>query len=311
MLADNYCNHPHGRLQSRLKLRYKNHILHESGVFYGKNPDTGELMPLGWRNDKVAFDSLNEIDKNESNTPSFRLLSISEDHDAKRVKLDRISPPSGSSSQPPAHDSGKDESRTDLHTKTPNPSRTLAGAAIVELLSSDEETNWQQPNDIRPTTVLGSPSQKQQQHLETLPPHLPQLTGPERSRSTTPRDRHIMEFLKGTYSRGQRSPVRTSILQPSAALDRTNDSADSSEESEESEDDSSEGSGEYVVEAILGHQLSDPRTHPAGIGKKPIPLYKVKWKGYDKPTWEPSESFGDPEMLREYRRSRGLPMSQE
>lgn len=50
---------------------------------------------------------------------------------------------------------------------------------------------------------------------------------------------------------------------------------------------------EYEIEAILGHQLSEPSTHKTHAGKRPVMLYKVKWKGYDETTWEPKECFED------------------
>jgi hypothetical protein len=64
--------------------------------------------------------------------------------------------------------------------------------------------------------------------------------------------------------------------------------------------------GEYFIEAILAHHMSDPRTHPAEFGKSPVMLYQVKWEGYDEPTWEPMESFEDPSIVLDYRRRVGL-----
>ena len=56
---------------------------------------------------------------------------------------------------------------------------------------------------------------------------------------------------------------------------------------EASDDDEEEelGEDEYEVEAIVAHQLSDPRTHPTTLGKKPVMLYHVKWNGYEDLTW--------------------------
>ena len=72
------------------------------------------------------------------------------------------------------------------------------------------------------------------------------------------------------------------------------------------DDDDVEDEVEYEVERIMGHRMSDPSTHP---GKEATMLYKVKWKGYDKPTssWEPAASFeGSEEVLRRYRERHGL-----
>jgi hypothetical protein len=63
---------------------------------------------------------------------------------------------------------------------------------------------------------------------------------------------------------------------------------------------------EYEVEAIVGHQLSDPRTHPPTLGKKPVMLYHVKWKGYEDLTWEPASSFEDTILIQSYNEYHGL-----
>ena len=64
--------------------------------------------------------------------------------------------------------------------------------------------------------------------------------------------------------------------------------------------------GYFSVEAVVGHQLSDPRTHPAGLGTSPVMLYFTKWVGYDEPTWEPASSFEDQSILREYDERAGI-----
>ncbi|WPH02980.1 Hypothetical protein R9X50_00585200 [Acrodontium crateriforme] len=63
---------------------------------------------------------------------------------------------------------------------------------------------------------------------------------------------------------------------------------------------------EYRVEAILAHHLSDPETHKATYGRKPIMLYLVKWAGHKEPTWETAKSFTDPSFVNEYRKRVGL-----
>lgn len=65
---------------------------------------------------------------------------------------------------------------------------------------------------------------------------------------------------------------------------------------------------EYDVERITAHHLSDPRTHPAGLGTSPVMLYQVKWKGYREQTWEPAASFADTMMLNTYKKRHGLPV---
>jgi len=67
-------------------------------------------------------------------------------------------------------------------------------------------------------------------------------------------------------------------------------------------DTSEEDSDEWAIEAILGHHMSDPRTHPREFGKKAVMLYHVKWEGFDEPSWEPVESFPDRSIVEEYER---------
>lgn len=74
--------------------------------------------------------------------------------------------------------------------------------------------------------------------------------------------------------------------------------------SEESEEELPED--EFFVEAILGHALSNPVTHPPHLGKQPVMLYKVKWEGWPDTTWEPETSFGDLEVVREYQQKVGI-----
>ncbi|KAH9825507.1 chromo domain-containing protein 2, partial [Teratosphaeria destructans] len=71
---------------------------------------------------------------------------------------------------------------------------------------------------------------------------------------------------------------------------------------EEEEDDG------YEIEAILAHELSDPRTHGPDLGAEAVMLYLVKWKGYQNPTWEPVGSFDDLGVVNEYRVGVGLPV---
>ncbi|KAI7121885.1 hypothetical protein KC352_g32830 [Hortaea werneckii] len=97
--------------------------------------------------------------------------------------------------------------------------------------------------------------------------------------------------------RNYKQTTLTSIMQPTANLSSVDDSGN-----EDEADDVEDGfaADEYVMEAVLAHQMSDSKTHP---GKEPVMLYQVKWEGYDEPTWEPAESFLDPKIVGEYHRS--------
>ena len=90
-------------------------------------------------------------------------------------------------------------------------------------------------------------------------------------------------------------------MQPTATLSSAEGNGNEDEEEEE-DDDVEDGlpADEYVMEAVLAHQMSDPKTHP---GKQAVMLYQVKWEGYDEPTWEPAESFPDPRIVEEYHKA--------
>lgn len=84
----------------------------------------------------------------------------------------------------------------------------------------------------------------------------------------------------------------TSFTQPTAKDLAAHD------ESQEEQDELDEG--EYMVEDILAHRVSDPKTHPPKFGNKPVTLYQVKWEGWSKPSWEPIESFRDRSVVADY-----------
>ena len=78
---------------------------------------------------------------------------------------------------------------------------------------------------------------------------------------------------------------------------------DDDDDNDDDDDDNASASepDSIEIEAILSHRKSDPITHRnLNLGKEPITLYQVKWVGFDKPTWEPRESFDDDGVLEEY-----------
>jgi hypothetical protein len=87
---------------------------------------------------------------------------------------------------------------------------------------------------------------------------------------------------------GSRSPLRTPEYEDEA--DTPEESKSETEAKEESDsDDSTEG--EYTVESITGHK---------GKGRKL--QYRVQWKGYSEPTWEPAANLKRAsETVRKYR----------
>ena len=74
---------------------------------------------------------------------------------------------------------------------------------------------------------------------------------------------------KGTTP--SRPPVpKTSITSPSARRASSTEPPQHESEEEVSDD------GEWFIENVLAHSLSDPKTHPAALGHKPVMLYQVK-----------------------------------
>lgn len=83
----------------------------------------------------------------------------------------------------------------------------------------------------------------------------------------------------------------TSIVHPMANVPANENGMDDDEEVE---------GDEWVIEAILAHHMSDPRTHPQELGKNPVMLYQVKWEGSDELSWEPIDSFSDRSVVDDY-----------
>lgn len=121
--------------------------------------------------------------------------------------------------------------------------------------------------------ILKSPPIVSRGRLTVSPPHL-----------------QAMDLSSSPETSPERNTL-TSILNPVVAQTTSG---------EQSADDL--GDDEWVIEAILTHKLSDPRTHPPELGKMPVMLYQVKWEGFDEPTWEPIESFPDRSVVDDYYR---------
>ncbi|KAK5699120.1 hypothetical protein LTR97_006769 [Elasticomyces elasticus] len=114
--------------------------------------------------------------------------------------------------------------------------------------------------------------------------------------------RHAIQATASSITKPS-NPMLQTVVQPAAEM--SEDSQDDESDDAETED------GSYMVEAIVAHHLSDPRTHAAEFGKQPVMLYKVKWKGYEGFTWEPSDSFEDRSIVRTYRAQVGLPTEED
>ncbi|KAK3109337.1 hypothetical protein LTR53_017517 [Teratosphaeriaceae sp. CCFEE 6253] len=82
-----------------------------------------------------------------------------------------------------------------------------------------------------------------------------------------------------------------SMMQPATGPDTQN---------EQSSEDDAMDEGEWMIENILAHHMSDPNTHPPELGKHAVMLYQVKWENFETPTWEPVESFPDRSVIEDY-----------
>ena len=284
-----------------------------------RHPQTGELMPIGWHYDPANEGHTYNKRRDGRSTPSFRKLSISQEHEAKRQRLDTASSVSRSPSPIPT----KAEIAAQLSQSSQRtPKQALHSAqkpVILELLSSDDEVSAAQPSKRISTSLKPQPTATGSAAFGTK-----REIGSSVSSSSTepssnleartsilrPSAKKASELsssaARSEKARSQRTHVvQTSITNPSAARASSTDPlAQPSENDAQSESELDEG--EWFIEAILSHHMSDPTTHPLELGKKAIMLYQVKWEGYDRPTWEPIDSFGDRNLVHEYRRRVGL-----
>ena len=249
-----------------------------------RHPVTGQLMPIGWRYDP---NESHEIRRAEFDSPSFKRLSISQEHDAKRQRLDIESSMSRSSSPMPTKAEIAAQ-MTPSHIRTPKKEAT-----VHDLLTSADEL---EPVRTAPTSA------------KRLPPSLSK-------RSALSNNRMLPSAITSSAQESSPEPAsKTSIMQPTARTSivspmairasSTEAPAQQSEDEEESEEDLDDD--EWFIEGILAHCWSDPVSHPEELGTEPVMLYQVKWEGYETPTWEPIKSFGDPGLVRAYREKVGL-----
>lgn len=305
-----------------------------------RHPITQELMPLGWRYDPEA-----ERQQQQSiQVSAIEQLILSKENEPKRRRLDQTTSPSGRSRSPTVatqstskrkgttaaplsafksggvitlHDTDSDDSAEDEIAVTPGPTepkpkllrRSVGGASIGQGLNTTrQERGTRSPRlaNVATLAVRGSPNKPTQTRVRSASSNSSIIPLQfDNADSSSEEEEEDEDDTKGTKAHTPRKPGDpiTSILHPSAPIE---EGSSSEEEEDEDEDDIPEN--EYVVEAILGHDWSQPSTHPADMGKKPVMLYKVKWEGYTDPTWEPPNSFGDVEVIRQYHQRKGLKM---
>lgn len=259
-----------------------------------RHPLTNELMPLGWRYDPNAEQAAQES-KRDGMSPSMRKLSISQEQQPKRLKLASESSADDISQQhPPFGSESKSSTRENPLFKVQPDVAIPDVSETDDLARNDKRYQATSPQDLKspPKTSM-------------MRPDVQQATfGSSAERIT------IASFLKGQQDESDsdeplRSPQksgvrntptqgRTSIMNPVAAKEPVTEDEDSDSDLDE---------GEWFVEAIVGHKLSDPRTHP---GKPSVMLYHTKWERSEELTWEPADSFSDPSTVTDYRRRVGL-----
>lgn len=272
-----------------------------------RHPLTGELMPLGWRYNQEQHN--HAVAKQQRNVagpamPALKGLSLSQGH----VQGGRAS---GLGSVPVFnHEELEDDdsdSEDDLVVATrPQAMRRSVGGASLPV--SSQKTK---PAVI---VIADTPSEDEQPKTSILKPSAVPPTMIPATRETLPRT-SIMQpsaaaQLASLAQQDSDSSIDITAARPSQQRKPTTaqpdddghiDLDDDEDESDEDLDD-----GEFVIETILSHHLSDPRTHPPALGTQPVLLYQVKWEGWAKPTWEPRSSFVDDDVVKDYERRVGL-----
>jgi len=294
-----------------------------------RHPVTNELMPLGWRYNPEEETRQNQ---NGIKVPSMQRLSISNESEPKRRRLDQTMFSDERSASPR------------LRTQSSNRGQGAAAAPlsafkqgnVIDLMGSDSDESADDSIDVRPAAPkpkllrrgVGGASIAQKaksqtpsdspgpSNLGSLPVRVsPRKPGPARMPSASSTSSIIpLQVDEAASSSAEESesdeeditlpptkPV-TSIMHPSAATQN----ATSSSEEESSSEDEDLPDDEYFVEEILRHALSNPLTHPDHLGKQPVMLYEVKWAGFKDTTWEPETSFGSLDVVREYQKKVGM-----
>lgn len=267
-----------------------------------RHPLTGELMPVGWHYDpEVEGNAYDNRRTGLGSAMKETALSISEQHEVKRPRLDTEGANSSSGSPVPT----KAEIMAQASYQHRSPVKGGMKPIVVDLMSSDDEAAAgltyhgskvkSPPEQAGNSMIKGTITSATTTSVEESSPEPPPPLSIERQTAMSP-------------PASQRTPRAqqpvTSILSPSAARASSTDllALASEQDSSDEEDDEDE----WLIEAILDHRMSDPKSHPAELGKQSVMLYSVKWAGYEAPTWEPVESFGDRSFVDVYRKKMGL-----
>jgi len=289
-----------------------------------RHPITHELMPIGWRYNPKSEESTqpHTPKRRSAEGQSLSQLSISDQQATKRPRLDTESSVSRSVSPmpragvpigkvvltTPSVDRCAVTPRASQHTRPATETSTSGGSDNDQ----DISTPILSQRPIATNSMARNPGLKQNsipvggdsmakraspQPVRQLQDYPPQASPTLKDLTQQRQNQPTVAVPPSQTLQSPKQAPKTSILSPHA--DRA-----SSTEPEDSEDDL--GEDEWFIESVLDHRLSDPRTHPSDFGSKPVMLYLVKWEGYEEPTWEPVESFGDEQVVTDYRKRVGL-----
>lgn len=279
-------------------------------------------MPLGWRYDPAAEESGKAAQRAPVTVPDVKRLSISQEHQPKRRRLKERSSSAQGSESPRIKPANS--------TRAGGALNAFKSGGVVHMGSSEDDedeaediavvqsTSKPKPKLIRrnfpatsmaQSTATSTAPESSPERLDKAMPDKRAGAGRVASRSASSSSASSGSSIiplqaNSPPSRFQRPIPTTSITHPSAAAPAVSSSESDSEMAED----------EWVIEAILNHGKSDPKTHPSALGKEPVMLYQVKWEGSDELTWEPLSSFASLETVREYQRAKGLavePQSEE
>jgi len=280
-----------------------------------RHPLTNELMPLGWQYDPEAEKRQKQAG---IKVPSIQRLSLSNENEPKRRRLERTESSGGASGS-----SRMANQNSTLPTKAALMAFQKGGVISVDSDSAEDETQVTpvaaKPRLLRRGVGGAAVSQK--------------AMNPASNDGRSARSSSAMLSVRASPKKPAKSR-KPSSSSSSSIIPLQVDDGDSSSEEEDAaaprtdsfkvvvphqstvakepspvaeSDDDELPADEYVVQAILGHGLTKPIELPNHVGKKAVMLYKVQWEGWEAPTWEPLSSFeGAMDVVREYQEKVGM-----
>lgn len=262
-----------------------------------RHPITRELMPLGWTY-KPEEGKKTPAKPKDLMSPAMGKMSISQEHGFKRIKLASESSDDLSQNRPTPATSSQMPIRM-----TPVKKGSRAFDPDVSGSDSFSEAAFTQ----RPGSATKPPSMTK---TSIMHPTGTTVDAEFSSDSSSGESITLASFLKSSRHdndphqeldipkrdvQAEKSQAKAVMKNPTASQQRVGSSEE--EDNQELDED------EWVVEGIVGHRMSDPKSHP---GRKQVLLYHTKWADSDELTWEPFDSFVDPAMVYAYRLRVGL-----